>query len=370
MCPTSGMASITEYDFNIKAQRADKALIRFARKVGLPILFPNKQVSNRYSNTIRGRYDLNTAIKILLDGTGLKAKTGDSGQLLVEIFSEPETDMIIPKLKKKSLLAAFFGTVLSAATPMAVQAQTDDGADASTLEEVVVTGSRIRRNPLSEASPIQNIGLEQLDQTGLTNIGQALQQLPITGSAVNSRFNVPGNSGFPQDGSGIGAGATQLALRNVNAKRTLILVDGRRWVAGASASGVPSTVDLNTIPSNMVERIEILQGGASAVYGSDAISGVVNIITNTKFDGLRFDAQFGEYISEGDGQDRDVSVLWGGGNDRTHIVVSGSYAEEGEIFTADRAVSAFPVANTTSCNVSGTRCSSFTPQGRFILGPN
>jgi len=370
ICPRLGIASNTEFDFDIKSQRADKALIRFARKVGLPILFPNKQVSNRYSNTIRGRYDLNTAIKILLDGTGLKAKTGDSGQLLVEIFSEPETDMIIPKLKKKSLLAAFFGTVLSAATPMASQAQTDGDTGAGTLEEVVVTGSRIRRNPLSEASPIQNIGLEQLDQTGLTNIGQALQQLPITGSAVNSRFNVPGNSGFPQDGSGIGAGATQLALRNVNAKRTLILVDGRRWVAGASASGVPSTVDLNTIPSNMVERIEILQGGASAVYGSDAISGVVNIITNTKFEGLKFDAQFGEYLSDGDGQDSDVSVLWGTGNDRTHIVVSGSYAEEGEVFTADRDVSAFPVANTTSCNVPGTRCSSFTPQGRFILGPN
>lgn len=370
VCPFLGMASTAEYDFNIKSQRADKALIRFARKVDLPILFPNEQVSNRYSNTIRGRYDLNTAIEILLDGTGLKAQTGDSGQLLIEIFSEPETDMKIPIQKKKSLLAAFFGAVLTSATPNVALSQVDQGDSANALEEVVVTGSRIRRNPLSEASPVQNIGLEQLDQTGLTNIGQALQQLPITGSAVNSRFNVPGNSGFPQDGSGIGAGATQLALRNVNAKRTLILVDGRRWVAGASASGVPSTVDLNTIPANMVERIEILQGGASAVYGSDAISGVVNIITNTKFEGLKFDAQFGEYLSEGDGQDRDVSALWGSGNDRTHIVVSGSYAEEGGVFTADRAVSAFPVANTTSCNVPGTRCSSFTPQGRFILGPN
>lgn len=73
MCPISGMASNTEYNFNIKSQRADKALIRFVRKVGLQILFPNEQVSNRYSNTIPGRYDLDTAIKVLLDGTGLKA---------------------------------------------------------------------------------------------------------------------------------------------------------------------------------------------------------------------------------------------------------------------------------------------------------
>jgi len=363
------VASETEYQFNIKSQRADKALIRLARKVSLPVLFPNDQVSNRYTNTVRGKYDLTTAIKILLEGTGLEAHTDDSGQLLIKIFSEPETEKMIPKQRKKSLLAAFFGAVFTAAPTVQVQAQ-GGVEEIAGLEEIVVTGSRIRRNPLSEASPVLNIGLEQLDQTGLTNIGQALQQLPITGSAVNSRFNVPGNSGFPQDGSGIGAGATQLALRNLNAKRTLILVDGRRWVAGASASGVPSTVDLNTIPANMVERIEILQGGASAVYGSDAISGVVNIITNTKFEGLKFDTQFGEYLSDGDGRDREVSALWGGGTDRTHIVLSASYQEEGGVFTADRAVSAFPVANTTSCDVPGTRCSSFTPQGRFVLGPN
>ena len=120
--------------------------------------------------------------------------------------------------------------------------------DADEIEEVVVTGSRIRRNPLDEPVAIMDISAEAIERTGLTNLASALQQLPISGSAINSQFNVPGNSGFPQDGSGIGAGAAQLAIRNVGAKRTLILVDGRRWIAGASASGVPSAVDLNTIP--------------------------------------------------------------------------------------------------------------------------
>ena len=115
----------------------------------------------------------------------------------------------------------------------------------------------------------------------------ALQQLPISGSAINSQFNVPGNPGFPQDGSGIGAGAAQLAIRNTSAKRTLVLVDGRRWIAGASASGVPNAVDLNTIPDNVIERVEILQDGASAIYGSDAIGGVVNIITRQSYEGFR-----------------------------------------------------------------------------------
>jgi iron complex outermembrane receptor protein len=241
---------------------------------------------------------------------------------------------------------------------------------AEDLEEVVVTGSRIRRDPLYEPTPITEIGKAELEQTGLTNLGDMLQNLPITGSAPNSQFNVPGNSGFPQDGAGIGAGAVQLSLRNLEAKRTLILVDGKRWVAGASASGVPSTVDLNTIPDNMIERVEILQDGASAIYGSDAIGGVVNIITDQSFDGFKFDVQTGGYLSDNDGESTEVGAKWGTGNGTSHIVFSLSYRDEKGIETANRSRSAFPNPDATSCNIPGTFCSSFTPQARIIFGPN
>lgn len=240
--------------------------------------------------------------------------------------------------------------------------------EADALEEVVVTGSRIRRNPLDEPVAIMEISADAIEKTGLVNLGAALQQLPISGSAINSQFNVPGNSGFPQDGSGIGAGAAQLAIRNVGAKRTLILVDGRRWIAGASASGVPSAVDLNTIPENVISRIEVLQDGASAIYGSDAIGGVVNIITHDAYDGFKIDAQAGSYISDSDGESSQLSALWGGGNDRTHFVLSASYREEKGIETASRSRSAFPSPDATSC--AGGGCSSFTPQARLVLGPN
>ncbi len=241
---------------------------------------------------------------------------------------------------------------------------------AQELEEVVVTGSRIRRDPLNEAAAVMELGTADLERTGLTNLGDALQQLPVTGSAINSMFNVPGNSGFPQDGSGIGAGAVEVALRNVGAKRTLVLVDGKRWVPGSSASGVPSAVDLNTIPDNVIQRIEILQDGASAIYGSDAIGGVVNIITASGFEGFRADAQYGEYLSEGDGETWEFSALWGGGTDTTHFVLSAGYVDEGGVEAADRSRSAFPNPDATSCDVPDTLCSSFTPQGRFVLGPN
>ena len=272
-------------------------------------------------------------------------------------------------MNKKLLLAATLGSSLvfgSAVLPSQL-ALAQEGAEE--IEEVVVTGSRIRRNPLDEPVAIMDITAGDIESTGLTNLGDALRQLPLTGSAINSQFNVPGNSGFPQDGSGIGAGAVQVSVRNLQAKRTLVLVDGRRWVNGASASGVPGSVDLNSIPDNVIERVEVLQDGASAIYGSDAIGGVVNIITRQDYEGFRIDAQTGSYLSDSDGESRELALMWGGGNDTTHFVFSASYKEELGIETANRSRSAFPNPDATSCDVPGTFCSSFTPQARIIFGP-
>lgn len=269
--------------------------------------------------------------------------------------------MKTPLLAVGAASALFLGLTL---TP----ASTSQAQEAEEIEEVVVTGSRIRRNPLDSPVAIMEIGAGDIENTGQTNLADALQQLPISGSAINSQFNVPGNSGFPQDGSGIGAGAAQLAIRNVSAKRTLVLVDGRRWIAGASASGVPNAVDLNTIPDNVIERVEILQDGASAIYGSDAIGGVVNIITRQNYEGFRLDAQSGSFLDHDDGESYEISGLWGGGNDTTHFVLSMGYRDERGVETWDRARSAYPSPDATSCAAGG--CSSFTPQARLVFGEN
>lgn len=264
-----------------------------------------------------------------------------------------------------------FAVVLLTAAPVSLaQVPPTQNPAVEAVEEVVVTGSRIRRNPLDQAVAIMDISAADLNRSGLSNLGEALRRLPITGSAITSTFNVPGNAGFPQDGSGIGAGAAQVSIRNVGAKRTLVLVDGRRWIAGASASGVPSAVDLNTIPDNVIQRIEILQDGASAIYGSDAIGGVVNIITEQNFSGFKISAQGGSYFEDGDGEAAELSLLWGGGSDTTRFVVSASYAEEWGIDTWDRKRSAFPNPDARSCDVPNSQCSSFTPQARVIFGPN
>lgn len=232
-------------------------------------------------------------------------------------------------------------------------------------ETIVITGSRIRRNPLDNDQPVTFLDEEDIARTGLSSAADVLQRLPSSGGALNSRFNNSGNFGNPPDGGGVGAGSAEVDLRYLGSKRVLVLVDGLRWVNGASASGVPGATDINSIPESMIERIEVLQDGASAIYGSDAIAGVVNIITRKQQDGLRASAQLG-IMNEGDGFTRNLQLSWGSGtrDSGTSIVVGGNYVRQDGISSAERELSQFPTPGATACD---NTCSSGTPRGRFIL---
>lgn len=246
------------------------------------------------------------------------------------------------------------------ALPASVIAQTADD-EQTQLERVEVTGTRIRQADIEGANPIQVVSREELDRSGLRSIGDYLQQMAISGSTLNTKFNSSGNFGFPPDGTGVGAGATYADIHNLGPKRVLVLVDGIRWVNDSSASGVGAATDLNTIPIGIVERIEILKDGASAIYGSDAIAGVVNIITRKDADGLGVDAYYGQY-DEGDGETTSADVSYGLTKENSSLFFALSYMEQKEISAADRAQSFFPVPGT-----GVTRGSSGTPQGRFIF---
>src|SRR5690606_38093573 len=162
----------------------------------------------------------------------------------------------------------------------------EDEQERTELERVEVTGSRIRQSDIEGQNPIQTITRAELDRSGLQSVGDFLQQLTVSGSTINTKFNSSGNFGFPPDGTGVGAGATYADIHFLGPKRVLVLVDGIRWVNDSSGSGIGAATDLNTIPMAMVDRIEILKDGASAIYGSDAIAGVINIITRKDFEGL------------------------------------------------------------------------------------
>ena len=233
------------------------------------------------------------------------------------------------------------------------------------MEEVITTGTRIRQDPLEERAPILNITREDLDRSGLASVGDFLQRLSISGSPLNTKFNSSGNFGFPPDGGGIGAGATQVDLRHFGCKRVLVLMDGERWINGASASGVSSCVDLNNIPMGVISSIEVLTNGAGAVYGSDAITGVVNIITKDEVDGIEISGYVGEY-DEDDGETKEFSLSMGAKTDEASAYVSINYYKQDEVKSRDRGQAGFPVPNT-----GVTRGSSGTPQARIdFTDPN
>ena len=209
--------------------------------------------------------------------------------------------------------------------------------------DIVITGSRIRRNPLDLDAPRVFVDQADIAKTGLNSINDVLQHLPSSGGGLNSKFNNSGNLGNPPDGGGVGAGSAEVDLRYLSSRRVLVLVDGLRFVNAASASGVPGSVDLNAIPESMIERVEVLQDGASAIYGSDAIAGVVNIITKHHQEGLVASAQLGDYLDEGDGLTQNYQLSWGNGdNGPTQIVIGGNFVKQNGIFAGDRDISKFP----------------------------
>ena len=266
----------------------------------------------------------------------------------------------------KYLILAGASTLTIAMVPSTALAQDSapTAENSADQDAIIVTGSRFRRDPLEQDAPVVFVDRSDIERTGLSSIADVLQRLPSSGGGLNSKFNNSGNFGNPPDGGGVGAGAAEVDLRYLGSKRTLVLVDGLRWVNGASASGVPGSTDLNTIPEALIERVEVLQDGASSVYGSDAIAGVVNIITKSGQDGLQVSAQHGLF-EQGDGFTQNYSASWGNGKDGpTRIIVGGNYVKQGSVMAGDRSISQFPTPGATACDSS---CSSGTPLGRFIV---
>ncbi len=261
-------------------------------------------------------------------------------------------------VRRTRLSAAVRGALLFAALPAVVFAQQEE---ARQLDRIEVTGTRIKKAEIEGQTPVQVISREQIDRSGLTSIGDVLQQITASGSALNTKFNSSGNFGFPPDGGGVAAGATTVDLRHLGPKRVLVLVDGVRWVNESSGSGVGGVVDLNTIPLAIVERIEVLEDGASSLYGSDAIAGVINIITRRNYEGAGLSVQYGEY-GKGDGETGSVDVSFGGVGDRYSFFLGASYTDQKRVASKDREQSSVPVPGT-----GVALGSSAIPAGRFIF---
>ncbi|WP_341711087.1 TonB-dependent receptor plug domain-containing protein, partial [Erythrobacter sp.] len=179
---------------------------------------------------------------------------------------------------KASAAPAVLGLALLAQPAMAQDA--DEGADEAPAASIVVTGSRIKQPNLESASPITVVSAAEIAQTGTTRVEDLVNSLPQV---------------FAGQGSNVSNGATGTAtlnLRGLGSERTLVLLNGRRLVPGDPTTSAP---DINVIPAALIKRVDVLTGGASSVYGADAVSGVVNFVLDTEFEGFKLDTQYSVY---------------------------------------------------------------------------
>ena len=225
----------------------------------------------------------------------------------------------------KSLLIAFSGSAAFYGAPAFAQP-----APTQELQRVEVTGSNIRRVQSETAAPVQTLTREDIDRSGKTSVAELLQTL-----SVDNQGSVPTTFG-----NGFASGASGISLRGLGTASTLVLVNGRRVAPyGLADDGQKVFTDLNMIPLEAVEKVEILKDGGSAIYGSDAIAGVVNIILKKDFKGVVLKASYGR-SSYGDGIEKRGAITAGFGDidkDKYNILLNFEIAKKGEIYNRDRA---------------------------------
>lgn len=225
-------------------------------------------------------------------------------------------------------LAMIATPVMAQDTPQAAadEAQASAGQATETAGDIVVTGSRIASPTITSVSPVQVISAAQINQSGVTNIQDLLLENPAFGAPTFARTN----TAFLTSGTGVAT----VDLRNLGTDRTLVLINGRRVVAGIPGS---ATVDLNVIPTQFIKRIDVLTGGASSLYGSDAVAGVVNFIYKDDFQGVEGNAQY-NITQRGDtpGYQAQVTAGTNFADNRGNIMVHFGYTKEGQLLSNQR----------------------------------
>ncbi|WP_065188529.1 TonB-dependent receptor plug domain-containing protein [Shewanella woodyi] len=212
--------------------------------------------------------------------------------------------------------------LISGAAAAAFTAPTVIAAEEESVERISVTGSRIQRAEFESSSNIASFDADDIANSGVTSVDEFLKYIPAT-----SGFQLGATTNNGNDG------AKKIDMRGLGFNRTLVLINGRRTIGDVNSDGA---VDLNQVPLSMVKRIEVLKDGASTIYGTDAIAGVVNIILQNDFEGVEFGASYGAGTSEWDAKQKTLSVLMGTSSDKGKITVALEYNSQDELKQGER----------------------------------
>jgi iron complex outermembrane receptor protein len=313
-------------EFNVPAQSATTGIPEFARQAGIQILVSETLVRGKRTAAVTGALPVQKALAILLEGTGLSATSKDGATFTLSVAATRTTS--------RNLYGSSSGDstgVENQALPEKEPKSLSSEDERTDLAEIIVTGTNIR-GVTSSASPVQVFTRQDIDRTGLGTLQSFFEKLPqnFSGVSENTISTVAGSTT-----SGNAASASAINLRGLGSDSTLLLVDGHRVAAGGLNGDI---ADVSLIPLAAVDRVEIVTDGASAIYGSDAVGGVVNIILRKDFDGAETRARFGS-VSEGASHETQIGQTfgktWAGGS----AVLSYEYLDRTPLSAADRAFS-------------------------------
>lgn len=239
-------------------------------------------------------------------------------------------------MRKLSATRLLLGSTILSGWAFSASPVLAQDAAAENADTIVVTGSRIARDSFSSAAPIQSLDVEGARQIGVTSVTELLQRSPVAnGQQLDTTLNTSsGNSNAAEEPPPGGVGSSNIGLRGLGPERTLVLINGKR-LGSAGVRGAPSQPDINLLPLSLVERVEVLTEGASAIYGADAAAGVVNVILREDFEGFEFSTDF-EQPEAGGGQTKQFSFVAGAQGDRTRLVFGAEYYAQDRVLLGDR----------------------------------
>ena len=338
-------AETATYRFDIPEQTADRSLTLLAQQAKVPLLFSFDEVHEVTTNAVVGEYTLELALERMLARTRLRGEINKHGVLTVvarpsDALVEGGTmkssqDEIRPAVKRNGILgilAAVFSAGTGAQEPLAMD---EEGVEQE-LEEIVVTGSRIRG--AQSASPVVTITRQEIDLAGFATVEDIVENLPqnfgagVSSDATNTDNKLQAVGGDISDF----AGGVSVNLRGLGASSTLVLVDGRRM----SPSGFDSDfTSISSIPVSVIERVEVMTDGASAIYGSDAIGGVINFILRDNYDGAETRLQYSSDAS-GDTSNTLFGQSFGGSWQNGNVLLTYEYYESEALAARDRTFTA------------------------------
>jgi outer membrane receptor protein involved in Fe transport len=353
-------AQSPKYDVDISGGDLTTALPALSRQTGVVVLYPYELAQVR-SNPVKGLYTVPEALELMLQGTGFSGDVTARGAVSISRqrkHCDTEGEAMLRDSKTSvsviALLASLFSAPVCAQTVSAASSASGQGTQTASVEQVTVTGSRVITDIANSPTPITAVSSDQLLTTTPTNIADGLNKLPI--------FQNSGSNRSLSSGGGNSSGDF-LNLRNFGQQRTLVLLDGMRLpVANQGGS-----VDVSTLPQTLMSRVDVVTGGASSVYGSDAITGVVNFILDKNFNGVKYEANSG--ISEyADGFKYKVNVaagmdLFGG---RGHIEGSVEYRHGDGVLQSARPVFAVGLGSYNTGNTPNNPVTNILHAGQTV----